>query len=91
MAFLNNIGGGLGLFMGIAFPTLIEFLQFILEIFLMLFVQKINQNIFLYFNFFANYFFVSLFDFEVGIINIIKKFTFSKLIKIYIVWFSNKV
>ncbi len=30
--FLNNIGGGLGLFMGIAFPNLIEFLQFIFEI-----------------------------------------------------------
>ena len=29
---LNNIGGGLGLFMGIAFPNLIEFLQFIFEI-----------------------------------------------------------
>ncbi len=32
--FLNNIGGGLGLFMGIAFPNLIEFFQFILEILL---------------------------------------------------------
>ncbi len=31
--FINNIGGGLGLFMGIAFPNLIEFLQFIVEIF----------------------------------------------------------
>ena len=29
---LNNIGGGLGLFMGIAFPNVIEFLQFIFEI-----------------------------------------------------------
>jgi hypothetical protein len=28
---LNNIGGGLGLFMGIAFPNVIEFLQFIFE------------------------------------------------------------
>jgi hypothetical protein len=36
--FLNNIGGGLGLFMGIAFPNLIEFFQFILEIFLVLFI-----------------------------------------------------
>ncbi len=40
--FLNNIGGGLGLFMGIAFPTLIEFFQFVFEIFMILFVQKIN-------------------------------------------------
>jgi hypothetical protein len=30
--FINNIGGGLGLFMGIAFPNFIEFLQFIFEI-----------------------------------------------------------
>jgi len=30
---LNNIGGGMGLFMGIAFPTLVEFIQFIFEIF----------------------------------------------------------
>ena len=35
--FINNIGGGLGLFMGIAFPNLIEFLQFIVEIFLIAF------------------------------------------------------
>jgi hypothetical protein len=34
--FLNNIGGGLGLFMGIAFPNVIEFVQFILEIILIL-------------------------------------------------------
>jgi len=40
--FINNIGGGLGLFMGIAFPTLIEFIQFCFEIFLILFVQKID-------------------------------------------------
>jgi hypothetical protein len=40
--FLNNIGGGLGLFMGIAFPNLIEFIQFIFEIFLILIVEKIN-------------------------------------------------
>jgi hypothetical protein len=40
--FLNNIGGGLGLFMGIAFPNLIEFLQFILEIVFIVFIQKIN-------------------------------------------------
>jgi hypothetical protein len=40
--FLNNIGGGLGLFMGIAFPNLIEFLQFIFEIFLIIFIRKIN-------------------------------------------------
>jgi len=31
--FLNNVGGGLGLFMGIAFPNLIEFLQFVFELF----------------------------------------------------------
>ena len=37
---LNNIGGGLGLFMGIAFPNMIEFLQFIFEILLILFVHK---------------------------------------------------
>ncbi len=37
--FLNNIGGGLGLFMSIAFPTLIEFLQFIVEIFSMIIYQ----------------------------------------------------
>ena len=30
--FLNNIGGGLGLFMGISFPTLIEFIEFVAEI-----------------------------------------------------------
>jgi len=40
--FLNNIGGGLGLFMGIAFPNLIEFCQFILEIVLIIFIRKIN-------------------------------------------------
>jgi len=40
--FLNNIGGGLGLFMGIAFPNLIEFSQFILEIVLIFFIKKIN-------------------------------------------------
>jgi len=40
--FLNNIGGGLGLFMGIAFPNLIEFFQFILEIILIIFIRKIN-------------------------------------------------
>ncbi len=39
---LNNIGGGLGLFMGIAFPNLIEFFQFILEIVLIIFIRKIN-------------------------------------------------
>ena len=32
--FINNVGGGLGLFMGIAFPNIIEFLQFITDIFL---------------------------------------------------------
>ena len=37
--FLNNIGGGLGLFMGIAFPNLIEFLQFIFEIFSVIIYQ----------------------------------------------------
>jgi hypothetical protein len=37
--FLNNIGGGLGLFMGIAFPNLIEFLQFIFEIFSIIIYQ----------------------------------------------------
>jgi len=40
--FLNNIGGGLGLFMGIAFPNLIEFFQFILEIVLIIFIKKIK-------------------------------------------------
>jgi hypothetical protein len=30
--FLNNIGGGLGLFMGIALPNLLEFLQFLVDI-----------------------------------------------------------
>ena len=40
--FLNNIGGGLGLFMGIAFPNLIEFFQFIMEIVLIIFISKIN-------------------------------------------------
>jgi len=30
--FLNNIGGGLGLFMGISFPILIEFIEFTAEI-----------------------------------------------------------
>jgi hypothetical protein len=40
--FLNNIGGGLGLFMGIAIPNLIEFSQFILEIVLIIFNRKIN-------------------------------------------------
>jgi len=35
--FLNNIGGGLGLFMGIAFPNLIEFIQFVFEIFKIIF------------------------------------------------------
>jgi hypothetical protein len=30
--FINNIGGGLGLFMGIAFNNIIEFLQFITDI-----------------------------------------------------------
>jgi len=40
--FLNNIGGGLGLFMGIAFPNLIELFQFILEKVLIIFIRKIN-------------------------------------------------
>jgi hypothetical protein len=40
--FLNNIGGGLGLFMGIALPNLIEFLPFILEIVLILLIKKIK-------------------------------------------------
>jgi hypothetical protein len=35
--FINNIGGGLGLFMGIAFPNIIEFLQFITEVILIVF------------------------------------------------------
>ena len=34
--FLNNIGGGLGLFMGIALPNVIEFIQFISEIIVIL-------------------------------------------------------
>jgi hypothetical protein len=37
--FVNNIGGGLGLFMGIAFPNLIELLQFLIEIFHVIFYQ----------------------------------------------------
>jgi len=37
--FINNIGGGLGLFMGIAFPNIIEFPQFTFEIFLIAFFQ----------------------------------------------------
>jgi hypothetical protein len=32
--FINNVGGGLGLFMGIAFPNIIEFIQFVTDIFL---------------------------------------------------------
>ena len=40
--FINNVGGGLGLFMGIAFPTLIEFTQIMFEIFLILFVKKVK-------------------------------------------------
>ena len=36
--FINNIGGGLGLFMGIAFPNLVEFVQFIVEIGLIYFI-----------------------------------------------------
>ncbi len=35
--FINNEGGGLGLFMGKAFPNLIEFLQFIFEILIIVF------------------------------------------------------
>ena len=30
--FINNIGGGLGLFMGIAFPNIVELLQFLADI-----------------------------------------------------------
>jgi hypothetical protein len=41
--FLNNISGGLVLFMGIAFPYLIEFFEFILEIILIIFIRKINK------------------------------------------------
>ncbi len=37
--FLNNIGGGLGLFMGIALPNVLEFLQFMVEIFVIAFVR----------------------------------------------------
>jgi len=37
--FINNIGGGMGLFMGIAFATLVEFIQFIFEIFSITFYQ----------------------------------------------------
>ena len=37
--FLNNIGGGLGLFMGISFPTLIEFIEVIAEILWTVFVD----------------------------------------------------
>jgi hypothetical protein len=35
--FINNVGGGLGLFMGIAFPNIIEFLQFITQLFVIAF------------------------------------------------------
>jgi len=45
--FLNNIGGGLGLFMGIAFPNLIEFFQFITEILLVVFSEN-KLNLFLF-------------------------------------------
>jgi hypothetical protein len=38
--FVNNIGGGLGLFMGIALPHFIELIQFILEIVLIIFIRK---------------------------------------------------
>ncbi len=37
--FINNIGGGLGLFMGLALPNLIEFLQFVFEIFSLILFQ----------------------------------------------------
>ena len=37
--FINNIGGGVGLFMGIAFPTLIEFIQFVFETFSIAFFE----------------------------------------------------
>ena len=37
--FLNNIGGGLGLFMGIALPNLLEFLQFMVDIIVIAFVR----------------------------------------------------
>jgi hypothetical protein len=36
--FLNNIGGGLGLFIGISFPTLIEFIEVIADLIWMTFV-----------------------------------------------------
>jgi len=36
--FINNIGGGLGLFMGISFPTLIEFIEVIADLIWMTFV-----------------------------------------------------
>ena len=36
--FINNIGGGLGLFMGIDLPNLIEFLEFICEIAFIVFI-----------------------------------------------------
>ena len=35
--FINNVGGGLGLFMGIAFPNVIELLQYVTEIVLIVF------------------------------------------------------
>ncbi len=37
--FINNVGGGLGLFMGIALPNLIEFLGFIVEVLSIAFLQ----------------------------------------------------
>jgi hypothetical protein len=39
VTFINNVGGGLGLFMGIAFPTLIEFLQFVCEVLAIAFIR----------------------------------------------------
>jgi len=35
--FINNIGGGLGLFMGLAIPNFIEFLQFVVDILIITF------------------------------------------------------
>jgi hypothetical protein len=37
--FINNIGGGLGLFMGIALPNFVEFFQFIANILIITFLE----------------------------------------------------
>jgi hypothetical protein len=46
--FIKNVGGGLGLFMGIALPNLIEFLGFIVEVLSIASVKKHFYSINLY-------------------------------------------